>query len=138
MKLFFVLFCFSNFLASAQTDSIVSKTITVANSLSVSDLEDLIDGFPKNSFAITDFHFTTTLKGKIISKGTMENYLGLHGKEQYPFKRFNMDHSDPTNIDETDPVPGMIVRIDKIHVIRKPGAIGEIEVPAILEFILTE
>ncbi|MEO8086241.1 MAG: hypothetical protein ABI763_05455 [Bacteroidota bacterium] len=130
MKLY-LFFCFGILSASAQTpvtdsdSTVVSKTLTVEYALGISPAEDMIDGFPKKSFVITDFHYTTTLKGSVPTKGTVENYMGLHGEHQHPFEIFN-------------PKPGMVIRIDHIHVIRKPGGKGEIDIPAILEFFITE
>jgi|GEM_PF-4377058 len=117
-------------LMTDSTLDVISKTVSIDYILSIPDMSDAIDGFPKRTFAITDCHWTITLKGSPTKHGTIEDYMGIHGME-HPFK----DILDPKMI---KPKPGMIIRIDRIHVIRKPGATGDIAPIPILEFILTE
>jgi hypothetical protein len=126
MKLFFICFCYSTLLAAAQTDTVVTKTVSVNYFSNVSSYS-IIEGFPKKSFAITDYRFKITLDGKIAYKGTFTNGVWQRdiNSPLVVFKGYKLK-------------PGMLVYIDMIHVIRRPGATGEIEIPKAVEFILTE
>lgn len=115
---------------SAQTDTVVSKTVTVDYILNVPNYQNLIDGFPIKSFVITNCRQIITFNGKIVYKGKFDNDIWQRDTDPnpgfYPFK------------DMVKIKPGMIIRIDNIHVIRRPWATGEIEIPSALEFIITE
>jgi len=135
MKYILIFFCFVSTASGAQsillTDStqvIISKTVSVDDLLSIPEMWVAIEGFPKKTFAITDLHYTITLKGSVILKGSMEDYMGIHGMS-YPFKSI-------FDLKILKAKPGMILRIDRIHVVRKPGATGDISPMPVLEFIL--
>ncbi|CAN5506910.1 hypothetical protein BH11BAC1_BH11BAC1_11990 [soil metagenome] len=131
MKNILILFCFiftnskaQKILLTDSTQEAISKKVSVDYLLGIPNMYDVIDSFPNKIFAITDCHYTATLKGSITQRGTFEDYMGIHGMK-YPFKIFN-------------PKPGMIIQIDRIHVIKKPGASGDIAPVPALEFIVTE
>jgi hypothetical protein len=114
-------------LLADSTQEIISKRVTVDYILSIPTIEDAIEGFPKKIFAITDCLVTITLKGSPTKHVTLEDYMGIHGM-LYPFQK-QLDFA---------PKPGMKVRIERIHVIKKAGATGDIAPIPITEFILTE